>query len=286
MTIFLGQSYHEVADKASAETPSSERFLTHCLSVDTGWWSLTQFPTIQIFLPQVFWGPASCFLKSEQYGFIGISLVSTDAEYLSVCRLYNISSWKKWSIQLLVIQQFAHLPTEEHLWLLKSFGIYEQNSYKPCASFVLLSLFWMTKSRLTHIDPMKCSTPSFPVLHYLNFMNLLKFMSIMLVMPSNHLLLPVSQPLASGGQNVGASALASVLSVYMQGWFPLGSTGLLSLCCPRYSQASSPALQFESTSRLGFSLLCGPTLTSKHDYWKNHRFNYIDICRWSNVSPF
>ena len=41
------------------------------------------------------------------------------------------------SIHLLVIQQFAHLPIEEHLWLLKSFGIYERNFYKPCASFVL-----------------------------------------------------------------------------------------------------------------------------------------------------
>ena len=26
------------------------------------------------------------------------------------------------------------------------------------------------------------------------------------------------------------------------------------------------------------SLLYGPTLTSKHDYWKNHSFDYMDLC--------
>ena len=34
------------------------------------------------------------------------------------------------------------------------------------------------------------------------------------------------------------------------------------------------------------SLLYGPTLTSRHDYWKNHSFDYMDICRQSDVSPF
>ena len=26
------------------------------------------------------------------------------------------------------------------------------------------------------------------------------------------------------------------------------------------------------------SILCGPTLTSIHDYWKDHSFDYIDLC--------
>ena len=30
------------------------------------------------------------------------------------------------------------------------------------------------------------------------------------------------------------------------------------------------------------NLLYGPTLTSIHDYWKNHSFNYIDFCWQSN----
>ena len=40
---------------------------------------------------------------------------------------------------------------------------------------------------------------------------------------------PMSQFFASSGQNTGVSASASVLPVYIQGWFPLESTGLTSL---------------------------------------------------------
>ena len=40
---------------------------------------------------------------------------------------------------------------------------------------------------------------------------------------------PVSQFFASGGQSIGPSASASVLPVYIQGWFPLGLAGLISL---------------------------------------------------------
>ena len=44
-----------------------------------------------------------------------------------------------------------------------------------------------TKMCLTLCDPMDCSTPGFSVLHHL--LELLKFISIELVMPSNHLAL-------------------------------------------------------------------------------------------------
>ena len=40
---------------------------------------------------------------------------------------------------------------------------------------------------------------------------------------------PVRQLFASCGQSIEASASASVLPVNIQGWFPLGSTGLISL---------------------------------------------------------
>ena len=43
-------------------------------------------------------------------------------------------------------------------------------------------------------------------------------------------LIPVSQLFASGGQSIGVSASASILSVNIQGWFPLGWTGWISLC--------------------------------------------------------
>ena len=50
---------------------------------------------------------------------------------------------------------------------------------------------------------------------------------------------PVSQLFASGGQTIGASALASILPVNIQGWFPLGLTGLISLLSKGLSRAFS-----------------------------------------------
>ena len=41
-------------------------------------------------------------------------------------------------------------------------------------------------------------------------------------------------------------------------------------CSPRDSQESSPTPQFKSINSLVLSLLHSPTLTSIHDYWKNH----------------
>ena len=46
--------------------------------------------------------------------------------------------------------------------------------------------------------------------------------------------------------------------------------------CPRDSQESSPAPQFNSINSLVRSLLYGPTLKSVRDYWKNHTFNYME----------
>ena len=40
---------------------------------------------------------------------------------------------------------------------------------------------------------------------------------------------PVSQICVSGGQRIGGTASASVLPMNIQGWFPLGLTGLISL---------------------------------------------------------
>ena len=71
-------------------------------------------------------------------------------------------------------------------------------------------------------------------------------MSTESVIPSNHLILccpfssclqsfPASrsftmrQPFATHGQNIGVSASASVLTTNIQDWFPLGSTGWISL---------------------------------------------------------
>ena len=97
---------------------------------------------------------------------------------------------------------------------------------------------------------------------------------------------PVSQLFASCGQSIRASASASVLPMYIQGWFPLRLTSLISLKIKESSPESSPELPFESIDSSVPSLLCGPPLTSIHDYWKNHSFEYTDLWRQRDVSAF
>ena len=87
----------------------------------------------------------------------------------------------------------------------------------------------------------------------------------------------MSQFFPSGRQSIGTSALASVLPVNIQDWFPLGWTGLTP-CSPRDSQESSPTPQFKSINSSVLSFPYRPTLTSIHDYWKNHSFDCMDLC--------
>ena len=44
--------------------------------------------------------------------------------------------------------------------------------------------------------------------------------------------------------------------------------------------------QFKSINSSALSFLYGSTLTSVHDYWKNHSFDYLDLCPQSDVSDF
>ena len=94
---------------------------------------------------------------------------------------------------------------------------------------------------------------------------------------------PMSQLFESGDQSIGASALTSFLPMNIQGWFPLGLTGLVP-CSPRDSRV------FSSTTirkhQFFGSFLYGPALTSIHHYWKNHSFDCTDLCWQSNVSAF
>ena len=128
-------------------------------------------------------------------------------------------------------------------------------------------------------------------------------MSIESVVPSNYLILchpffscpqsfpasgsfPVSQFFTSGSQSIGASASASVLPVNIQGWLPLGLTGLISL----QSKGLSRVFSITTVQKNQFFVTqpsYGPALTwllrwlLLHDYWKNHCFDYMDLS-WQN----
>ena len=92
-------------------------------------------------------------------------------------------------------------------------------------------------------DPLECSTPGSSVLHYFPEMVQIR---IHWVGDANCLTLccplflflqsfpasgsfPASWLFASRGQSIAASASASLLPINIQGWFPLGLTGLFSL---------------------------------------------------------
>ena len=57
-------------------------------------------------------------------------------------------------------------------------------------------------------------------------------------------------------------------------------------CSPRDSQDFSPTPQFKSINSLVLTFLYGPILTSINDYWKNHSFDYTNLCQQSNISAF
>ena len=151
----------------------------------------------------------------------------------------------------------------------------------------------------TLCDPMDCSMPGFPVPHHLpelaqthvHWVGDAIQPSCPLSSPLSSSLksfpalgsFPINQFFTSGGQ-MGASASAWVLPRNIQGRFPLGLTGLISLLSKRFSRVSTP--QFKSISSSVLSLLYGSILSSIHDYWRNHNLDYTDVCRQSNVSAF
>ena len=90
---------------------------------------------------------------------------------------------------------------------------------------------------------------------------------------------PMSCLFASGGQSIGASA--SVLPI--QGWFPLKLTGLISLLSNGLSRVFSNTAVWKLCEFFDVQ----PSWLSNfhiHDYWKNHSFDYMDLCWQSNIS--
>ena len=124
----------------------------------------------------------------------------------------------------------------------------------------------VTKKCPTLCNPMGCKTPGFPVHHYQS--EFAKLMSIVSMTPPNHLIfccpllfLPSIFPSIRVWKRVSSShQVAKILEFQLQhqsfpmniqGWFPLGWTGLISL----QSKESSPAPKSESINPLVFNLL-------------------------------
>ena len=113
-----------------------------------------------------------------------------------------------------------------------------------------------------------------------NSWSLLKLMSIQSIMLSNHLILcrllllsPSIFPVIRVFSN--EPVLHIRWPKYCSFSFNISPTnkysGLVgSPCSPRDSQESSPTPKFKNINSLVLTFLYSPTLTSKHDYWKNH----------------
>ena len=143
----------------------------------------------------------------------------------------------------------------------------------------------VAQSCLTLCDPQTVACQA--SLSINNSQSLLKLMSVEWVMPSNQFILCRSLLLLhSVPPSIRVFSNKPVLCIrWPKYWsfsfsispsnnifrtdFP--SDGLVgSPCNPRDSQEFSPTLWFKSINSLAFSFLYNPTLTSIHDYWKNH----------------
>ena len=144
----------------------------------------------------------------------------------------------------------------------------------------------VTQSCLTLCNSMDCSTPGLSVYHQL--LELLKLMSIELVMPSNHVIFCHLLLLPSIFPSIRVFSNESVLSIrwpkYWNFNFSISPSseysGLISfridwfdLLAVQGTLKSPPALQFKSINSLALSLLYDLTVIFIHDYWKNHSFD-------------
>ena len=145
----------------------------------------------------------------------------------------------------------------------------------------------VAQSCLTPCDPMDRSTPGLPVHHQLpelaqtyvhRVSDAIQSSHPLLVSFSSHLQsFPVSgsfqmsQFFASSGQRIGASASVLPMNIY-SGLISFKMDWLDLLAVQGTLTESSQTPQFKSINSLALSFLYSPSLTTTHDYWKNHSF--------------
>ena len=159
----------------------------------------------------------------------------------------------------------------EYVRWLRIFGMKPKGESR-CSVLVVvqsLSSVWL------FCDPMECSMPGFPVFYYhpkfaqthVHWVDDAIQLSHPLSIPSLPAFCPfpasgsllMSQLFPSGGQSIGASVSALVLPVNIQGWLPLGLTGLISFQSKGLSEVFSNTTVWKYWF-LALSLIYGPTL--------------------------
>ena len=184
-------------------------------------------------------------------------------------------------------------------WFMLMYGRNQHNIVKQLSPNCCCCL--VTNSCPNLCDPTEHNTPGFPVLYYLIACAQTQVHWVSDAI--QHLMsspsppwpqsfpasesFPISLLFPSGGQSVGASASASasVLPMNVQGWFPLGLTGLIS-CCPRGSK-SLPRHQNSKASILQHSAFLMVQLS--HPYMTTGKTTALTIwtfCQQGRVSAF
>ena len=155
----------------------------------------------------------------------------------------------------------------------------------------------MAQSCLTLYNPMDCCTPVLPVLHdvleftqtHVHWVNdaiqlfsssVIPFSSCPQSFPTSGSF-PMSWLFISGGQNVEVLTSASVLTMNIQGWFPLVLTGLISLLSKGLLRVFSSTTLWKHQF---FSAQPSLRSSSRHLYMTNHSFDHLDLCWQSDVS--
>ena len=95
----------------------------------------------------------------------------------------------------------------------------------------------------------------------------------------------MSQLFASGGQSIVASALASILSMNIQGRFPSPLTGfdLLAVQGTLKSFLQHHSLKVLILWRSSYFMV---QFSHMYVTTENHRFDYTDLCQQNDVSAF
>ena len=193
---------------------------------------------------------------------------------------YKISFWTPWfpsNSEAFSVFSFS-LTNSFNYWYLRTSSWVEQTAVPDQFSSD-------TQSCPTLCDCMNRSTPSLPVPHQLPEFTQIHVHWVGDVIQPSHPLSSPSPPAPNPSQHQGLfqwvrswQQMAKVLEFQLQHqslqWPPrtdLLYDGLVgSPCSPRDSQESSPTSHFKGINCSVLSFLHSPTLTSIHDYWKNH----------------
>ena len=176
-------------------------------------------------------------------------------------------------------------------------SIISLHHYFNLDSFLIWCWYFVLVQSLGYVcDPMDCSTV-LPVLHHLPEFAQTHVLWVGDAIQPSH---PLSLLLPSIFPSIRVFSSESAVSIRWPKYCSFSISpfseylGLISfrtdwfdlLAVQEKSQEYSPAPQFKSIKSLALSLLYGPTLTSVRDSWKDHSFDYTDLCQQNDVFAF